>query len=321
MTITTTALPHQTHQLFLTDGGMETTLIFHEGFDLPYFAAFELLKSRPGREALRKYYETYAAMAVHARTGFILESPTWRASRDWGEKMGYTPETLAQANRHAIALLQDIRVQFAVADSPFVISGCIGPRGDGYEVGAVMSIEEARAYHREQIATLAEAGVDMITALTMTYPEEAIGIVLAARDCNIPVVISFTTETDGHLPNGMSLQQGIEMVDAATDQGPVYFMINCAHPDHFSQALAESAEWVKRIHGVRANASRLSHAELDEAEELDAGDPQELGRQYQALREQFPQFSVLGGCCGTDHRHVGEICSCCAQEEPARKRA
>lgn len=314
-------LPHQDDRLYLTDGGMETTLIFHEGFDLPYFAAFELLKTRQGRQALRSYYERYAALAVNAHTGFILESPTWRANPDWGRKLGYDAQQLATANTAAINMLQEIREEFRAPGSPFIISGCIGPRGDGYVVGETMGTEQARSYHSYQIRTFAAAGADMVAALTMTYPDEAIGIVQAAQDADIPVVISFTTETDGRLPNGDTLQQAIEAVDAATDNGPIYYMINCAHPDHFSQALAESAPWVKRIRGIRANASRRSHAELDEATELDDGNPSELGEQYQSLRRQFPQFQVLGGCCGTDHRHVGEICHHCSEPHPTRKLA
>jgi S-methylmethionine-dependent homocysteine/selenocysteine methylase len=298
-------------RVFLTDGGIETTLIFQEGFDLPYFAAFDLLKSRKGKEALKRYYEPYAALAVSSRTGFILESPTWRASSDWAEKMGYNREQLAAANRKAVLLLHEIREAFSVPSSPFLISGCIGPRGDGYQVADAMTPQEACNYHSEQISTLADSNVDMISAITMTYPEEAIGIVQAAQAVNLPIVISFTTETDGRLPNGSTLKDAIETVDLATSNGPAYYMINCAHPDHFKQALEENAAWVGRIQGVRANASRKSHAELDESEELDSGNPEEFGKLYQELRAQFPQFNVLGGCCGTDHRHLGHVSHHC----------
>lgn len=311
MTTQTTHLPKQNGPVFLTDGGIETTLIFHEGFDLPYFAAFDLIRSRPGRDALKRYYETYAALAVNSRTGFILESPTWRASADWAEKLGYSREQLADVNRQLISLLKEIRQEFELPSSPFIISGCIGPRGDGYMVGDTMSAAEAAAYHGEQIETFASCGVDMVSAITMTYPDEAIGITLAASQLNVPVVISFTTETDGRLPNGMTLEDAIHVVDTETGNGPLYYMINCAHPDHFRQALEDNAAWVKRIQGVRANASRMSHAELDEAEELDSGNPEELGQLYRQLRDQFPQFNVLGGCCGTDHRHIEHICQSC----------
>lgn len=311
MTIMNSGIEQTRQRLFLTDGGIETTLIFQEGFDLPYFAAFDLLKNRNGREALKRYYEPYAALAVSSKTGFILESPTWRASSDWASKIGYSREQLADANKEAITILKEIREEYQVPTSPFLISGCIGPRGDGYQVDKVMTPNESLEYHREQIETLSQCTIDMITAVTMTYPDEAIGIVNAARHAGLPVVISFTTETDGRLPDGTSLQDAIETVDYVTGNGPQYYMINCAHPDHFKQALEENASWVQRIQGVRANASRKSHAELDEAEELDSGNPEEFGMLYRELRQLYPQFNILGGCCGTDHRHINHVSTHC----------
>lgn len=305
------ALPQMDGTIFLTDGGLETSLIFHEGFDLPYFAAFDLLKNKSGQQALKCYYDHYAALAVRAHTGFILESATWRANGDWAEKMGYSTEELKQANKLAIELLVEIRNAYALPSSPFVISGCIGPRGDGYTVGERMNIEQAKSYHSEQINTFYQTQADMITAATMTYPEEAIGITKSAQEAGLPVVISFTTETDGRLPCGTSLREAIEIVDHASNNGPAYYMINCAHPDHFRDALDNNEPWIQRIRGIRANASRMSHAELDEAVELDAGNPEELAQIYKSLVDQFPQFNVLGGCCGTDHRHIGQISQCC----------
>lgn len=303
--------PLNCEHMFLTDGGLETTLVFELGYDLPYFAAFTLLRDKNGRETLRRYYEKYAAIAVKSRSGFILESPTWRANPDWAQKLGYSVEELHEANQSAIELLESIRDDFALPESPFVISGCIGPRGDGYVVGDSMNIAEAKAYHAVQINSFAQTSADLICAMTMTYPDEAAGIVLAARAQQMPVVISFTTETDGRLPCGVTLREAIETVDRETNNGPLYYMVNCAHPDHFRDALEAGEAWVKRIKGVRANASRMSHAELDNSEKLDSGDPQELGSLYQQLTESFPHFSVLGGCCGTDHRHIHEIGACC----------
>jgi S-methylmethionine-dependent homocysteine/selenocysteine methylase len=142
----------------------------------------------------------------------------------------------------------------------------------------------------------------------MTYVDEAIGVTRAAQDAVIPAAISFTVETDGDLPSGQALGEAIEEVDRATDSGPAYYMINCAHPTHFDSVL-DGGDWVGRIRGLRANASTCSHAELDEAEDLDDGDPQDLGARYGELRDRLPALNVVGGCCGTDHRHIGEICS------------
>jgi S-methylmethionine-dependent homocysteine/selenocysteine methylase len=304
-------LPLLSERLFLTDGGLETTLIFHEGIELPYFAAFDLLRTPEGVQALRRYYARHAAIAEANGLGFILESPTWRASADWGQKLGYSEAALAAINRKAIALMVDLREGCESPGSPMVISGCVGPRGDGYDPGHKMSADEAEAYHAVQIGTFAETEADLVTAITMTYADEAIGITRAATRSGMPVVISFTLETDGRLPTGQSLKDAIAAVDAATGQAPLYYMINCAHPTHFAHVLASGEPWLARLRGLRANASKRSHAELDAAPELDAGDPIELGAEYRALRRQLPRINVLGGCCGTDHRHVQAICAAC----------
>ncbi len=300
------SLPQRTGTLFLTDGGIETTLIFHEGLDLPFFAAFHLLRDETGREALKRYYRTHAEIARARDTGFVLESATWRASADWGHKLRYSTGQLADANRRAIELCRELRDELETPATPMVISGCVGPRGDGYDPGALMTADQAFYYHCEQIDVFAGTEADMVTAITMTNTPEAIGITRAAIAADMPPVISFTVETDGTLPTGQPLNEAIEEVDAETDGGPAYYMINCAHPTHFDFVL-DGGEWMQRLRGIRANASRCSHAELDEAEELDMGDPDELGRQYAELRRRFPQINVLGGCCGTDHRHIERI--------------
>jgi S-methylmethionine-dependent homocysteine/selenocysteine methylase len=304
-------LPQLDGGIVLTDGGIETTLIFHDKLELPYFAAFHLLQDEAGSEALRRYYGTHAEIARANGMGFILESPTWRASSDWGEKLGYSKAALADANRASIALMDRLRKQFETPRSPMVISGCVGPRGDGYDPGQVMSEAEAEAYHREQIEVFRDAGVDLVTAITMTNTPEAIGVVRAARAAGLPVVISFTLETDGRLPTGQSLKDAIEAVDAATGKAPTYYMINCAHPTHFEGVLEAGEPWVARVRGLRANASRRSHAELNEAPDLDDGNPLELGGEYRDLVRRHAHINVLGGCCGTDHRHIEEIARAC----------
>ncbi|MEL6778338.1 MAG: homocysteine S-methyltransferase family protein [Cyanobacteria bacterium J06597_16] len=306
--------PQTSPEIFITDGGLETDLIFLQGFHLPEFAAFVLLKNPIGTAALRRYFEKYVAIADQYEVGLVLESPTWRASRDWGERLGYNAAALDEVNRQAIALLQDIRDSEQPSEQPslpMVISGCIGPRGDGYSPDSQMDAQSAQHYHQPQVNTFEAAGADMVSAITMTYAEEAIGIAWAAQEAGIPVVISFTVETDGRLPSGQSLKGAIEQVDSATNSAPAYYMINCAHPTHFQSVISAGEAWVDRIYGLRANASRKSHAELDEAETLDDGNPQELGTQYVALKAQLHNLTVLGGCCGTDARHIEAICEAC----------
>ena len=301
-----TSLPQLEGDLFLTDGGIETSLIFHQGLDLPEFAAFVLLDEDEGLDQLRHYYEPYLALARESGTGFVLESPTWRANPIWAERVGVSGEKLDALNRRAIELMEELRGTPGPDDPPVVISGCVGPQDDGYRPAGTMSADTARDYHSTQIGTFADTAADMVTAITMTYPDEAIGVAQAARDAGLPAAISFTVETDGRLPNGQGLGEAIEEVDDATGQAPAYYMINCAHPTHF-EAILTDEPWRKRIRGLRANASTMSHAELDEAEELDDGDPDDLGARYARLGERLPQLNVLGGCCGTDHRHVASI--------------
>jgi S-methylmethionine-dependent homocysteine/selenocysteine methylase len=292
---------------FLADGGLETTLIFHRGIELPHFAAFDLLRASAGRQELRAYFEPYLALARDREVGMVLDTATWRASPDWAQLLGYSPEDLDYANRAAVALAEELRAAHEEQATPIVVNGVVGPRGDGYDPAELMSAEEAEAYHAPQIATFADTTADMVSAITMTHAEEAIGIVRAAGAIDMPVAISFTVETDGRLPSGQDLADAVEQTDAETGGAAAYFMINCAHPTHFAHVLDDERPWRERIRGLRANASAMSHAELDEAEELDEGDPAELGAQHRALRERLPNVAVLGGCCGTDHRHVAEV--------------
>ena len=307
---------------FMTEAGLETTLIYDDGIELPDFAAFRLLDDAAGIEVLRRYYLRFARLAARLRCGAVFETPTWRASADWGARLGYDAAALDRVNRKAVELLRSLApaggeptdADGEVDDDtdavapPIVVSGCIGPRGDGYVPGRRMSAQDAQHYHGAQIATFASTDADLVSVLTMTYVDEAIGVVRAAREHAMPVVVSFTLETDGRLPSGQPLADAIEQTDAATGAYPTYYMINCAHPAHFPDALRDGAGWTRRIGGVRANASRRSHAELDAATELDSGDPVALGGEYVALRARLPGLRVVGGCCGTDHRHVEAIC-------------
>ncbi len=305
MASTRAAPPQMAGDWFITDGGIETDLMFHEGFDLPHFAAFVLLDDPKGQAALRAYFRQYIVLARDHRVGAVLDTPTWRASSDWGELLGYSRERLAEVNRRGVELIEELR-----SDAPdLVISGCVGPRGDGYWPEARMTAAQAEAYHEPQVRTFAATNADMVTALTLTYPEEAVGIVRVAVAADIPVAVSFTVETDGRLANGQPLLEAIDEVDQQTDAAAAYFMINCAHPTHFAHVLVEGAGSVNRIRGLRANASSKSHAELDESDELDEGDPLDLARRYGELTARLPHLTVLGGCCGTDRRHIAAICA------------
>jgi homocysteine S-methyltransferase len=307
----TASLP-QLERLFLTDAGLETDILFNQGIDLPHFASITLLQTDDGRRALQDYYRGFLELARRMGTGLVLESATWRSSPDWAEPLGMTLAELDALNADAIDMLIELRTEYQSDDTPIVVSGCIGPRGDGYDPGRIMSVDEAQAYHAHQAQIFRSAGVDMIAAITMTNIPEATGLARAAKARDVPVAISFTVETDGNLPTGDSLADAIAAVDEATRDYPAYYMINCAHPTHFAGALEDNAPWTARIRGVRANASTCSHAELDAMTELDIGDPADLAARHKALVERFPQITVLGGCCGTDLRHVTAIAEACS---------
>ena len=300
-------------RLFLTDGGIETDLIYNRGIELPFFASINLLRSSVGKEALEEYFRSYLDLARRLGTGFELVSASWRASPDWAAEFGLTQEELDRLNGQSVAMLRDLQSRYP--DVTTVVTGCIGPRGDGYDPGSIMSAEEAQDYHRRQAFAFATAGADMIGAITITNVPEAIGIARAAKALDVLVYISFTVETDGRLPTGDTLDDAIAAVDEATDGSPSYFMVNCAHPDHFTQALLNGGAAISRIRGLRANASRCSHAELDAMTELDDGNPEELALMYRQIRESLPRITVLGGCCGTDLRHIAAISDACLRQE------
>ena len=300
--------PFDDGSLWLTDAGAETALIFHQGVDLPGFATFPLLESETGRAALREYIEPFLGLARERNAGFVLGTATWRANPDWGTELGYDEAALEAVNRRAVEFAEELRAGTPAWDRPVLIEGVLGPRGDAYAPSSLMTAAEAERYHSTQLQTLGDTAADVACALTITYADEAIGMVRAAEAAGLPISVSFTVETDGRLPSGQTLRAAIEQVDGETDGAPLHYMINCAHPTHFAGALSDGGPWLERLRGLRANASTLSHAELDEAEDLDDGDPADLGRRHAELRGTLPNLTLLGGCCGTDIRHVTSIC-------------
>ena len=299
-------LPQLSGDLFLADGGIETDLIFNHGIEIREFAAHTLLSDAGGRQAVADYFRGFLALAGSSEAGFILDSQTWKTHLHWADDLGADADELRAQNEGSIEFIAGLRDEFSSNAKPIVLNGIVGPSGDSYAPGAKITADDAESYHARQIGWLAKTEVDMVTATTFTQSDEAIGFVRAARAAGLPVVISFTVETDGALPTGQPLGEAIEALDHATDASAVYFMVNCAHPDHFFHVLQDS-DWARRIRGVRCNASRLSHAELDACETLDDGDPVELGNQYLELRRRMPWLNIFGGCCGSDLRHITEI--------------
>ncbi|WP_332699010.1 homocysteine S-methyltransferase family protein [Devosia sp.] len=310
-------LPQLSGQMFVTDGGIETHMIFNEGHDLPHFSVFQLNDSEQGRRAMREYYRPYIQIARNAGQGFLFDTNTWRANPDWGALVGYDAERLRAVNIGAVRFCREVAGAFEVAGVRTVVSGAIGPRRDAWQYDGAMSVEEAMRYHGAQVAAFAEADADLVTAYTLTNTPEAIGIAKLAEAAGLPSVLSFTLETDGHLPGGKPLGDAIGEVDAATGGSPAYYMINCVHPIHFASTIRHAGSWVNRIGGLRVNASMKSHAELDESETLDIGNWQDLAQRYSRILPLLPNIRVIGGCCGTDHRHIGAICQHCLPQAAA----
>jgi len=305
----------------LTDGGLETSLIFQDGIELPFFAACELLRTEHGMRVLIDHFDETAAIAEEAGVGFSVDTPTWRANPDWTDRLGYSPEEFTEVNREGVRMAEEVRRRHESAATPVVIAGVVGPRGDGYTERTRQSQGQAADYHFRQVSVLAGTEADYITALSLTYSDEAVGMARAAEASGMPIVVSFTVETDGLLAGGESLEQAINAVEQHTDEYPEYYMIDCAHPTHLPSPLAANSSWGRRIRGYRANATARSHGELNAALELETGDPEEFAAQLRELRQRMPQLAVVGGCCGTDARHSRAIAGALSQQASAARSA
>ncbi|MXQ06683.1 homocysteine S-methyltransferase family protein [Alphaproteobacteria bacterium GH1-50] len=287
-------------------GGFETWLQYVDGFELRHFCAFELLNDPRGRDCLADYHRKLVEAAVGNGFGVINEGLHYRASRDWGELIGFSREALEEINIRGIEFYRDFAREYESPETPMLVGGVIGPRGDAYNVGRTPDAAEAEEYHAEQIATFKKAGADIVTAATFSSVEEAIGLSRAAKAAGMPVVISFFVARGGRLKGGESLEEAIGKVDAATGNAPAYYMINCTHPTEFTPGLDDGA-WTRRLGGFMPNAVAMETLDLCKLGHLEDGDPEELGGQMAELARRFPHINVWGGCCGTDGRHIGEI--------------
>lgn len=297
--------------MLITDGGIETHIIFNMGVELPHFSAFPLNDTDVGREVIRRYYRDYIPVAKAAGRGFLLATDTWRASADWADRLGYDKALLPRNNRVAVDLCVDVAREFAAAGVATEIAGILGPRRDAWQFDSGMTVREGYDYHSPQVEAFADTAARSIQVYTLTNTPEAIGIARAAERAGLPVVLSFTVETDGNLPGGKELGSAIKETDEATGGYPDYYMINCAHPLHFSSALHSGQSWVRRIGGLRANASAKSHAQLDASTEIDIGDIPEFAQVHAELLPVIENLRLVGGCCGTDHRHIAALCERC----------
>lgn len=299
-------LPQLDGTLMTCGGGFETWLQYVDGFELRHFCAFELLNDPRGVECLRDYHRKVVEASVGNGFGVINEGLHYRSSRDWGELIGFSKDALEEINIRGIEFYRDFAREYETEETPMLVGGVIGPRGDAYNVGRTPDAAEAEDYHSEQIQTFKKAGADLVTAATFSSVEEVIGLARAARAAEMPVVISFFVARGGKLKGGETLEDAIAQVDAATGHAPAYYMVNCTHPTEFEPGLTEG-DWTRRLGGFMPNAVAMETLDLCKLGHLEDGDPEELGGQMARLAERFPHINVWGGCCGTDGRHFGEI--------------
>ena len=306
MTRTKTFPLQREGQFFLTDGGIETEIMYKWGFELPHFAMYPLLDNPDAMAAMRGMYRRYLDVAARHRLSALMGGLDYRASSDWGALLGYSREALAEANFRSIAFLRELADEY-VADIPqILIAGYIGPRGDAYRINRTITAAEAEDYHAVQLATLKAADVDLAWALTFNNTPEAIGVARAAARIGVPLAISFTLNSASRLSSGPSLAQAVETVEAETGGTPAFYSLNCSHPVEFEPALT-AGDWIGRVRGFRPNASKMDKIALCKLGHLEEGDPVELGRLMGALARRYPHMDVWGGCCGTGDVHLDQI--------------
>lgn len=290
--------------LYLTEGGQETELMYKHGHDLPEFALYPMLDDPAAVSDLTDMYRRY--LTVAAEHGFVplMGGLDYRASPDWGAKLGYSLPQLAEFQLRSLDFLCSVAEPFR-ADLPEVlVAGVVGPRGDAYGHEHTMDADEAEDYHGVQLATLRQAEVDLVSGLTFADVPEAVGLARAAASAGLPLSVSFMVDRTGRLTTGSTLKDAVEAVDEqAGASRPDFYGINCSHPSELEAALVPGP-WLERLRMLRPNASPADKQELCEIGHLESGDPAELGDQLAALGERLPQVDVWGGCCGTWDDHL-----------------
>ncbi len=291
---------------WLTEGGIETEIMYKWGHDMPHFAMFPLLERAAAAADIRGMYRRY--LDVAARHGFaaLIGGFDYRASPDWGALLGYSDEGLAEANLRSIDFLRGLAREYRDGLPDARIAGYVGPRGDAYSLNRTITEDEAAEYHAVQLATLKRAGVDLAWAVTFNNPAEARGVVRAAREIGVPLALSFSLTSSSRLASGQTLAEAVQSVDAASDGYPAFYALNCSHPLEFEPALTPGA-WQDRLRCIRPNAARIDKIALCKLGHLEEGDPHELGRQMADVARRFPQMDIWGGCCGTCESHLEEI--------------
>ncbi len=295
--------------IILTEGALIERLRRDAAVSLdPHVLHAGFVYDEGGRRALRGLYRQYLDIGLAADLPMIVCTPTWRANP---VRLRLADLADRDANGDGARFVAAIRDEYDAYARQVFIGGLIGCAGDAYKPEEGLSTAAATAFHVTQTVALATAGVDFLFAATLPNVDEALGMAHAMAACRIPYVVSFVLQRDGRLLDGIPLHQAVTMIDEAANPRPLFFMANCVHPRVFEAALASevsrSGSVHERVIGLQANTSMRSPDELDGRGEVDPGEgPEALANAMLRLRRRFGT-KVLGGCCGTDDRHIAWI--------------
>jgi homocysteine S-methyltransferase len=299
--------PQENDVIYLAEGGQETEIMYRHGHDLPEFAMYPLLENPEAVADLKQMYARVLDIAAECGFAAMICGLDYRASPDWGEKLGYSRSGLAEALEASIAFLRDVAEPYQGQIDRILIGGSIGPRGDAYSLNRTITADEAEDYHGFQLEVLQRVGVDFASAMTFNNVAEAIGVSRAAARVGLPLSMGFVLDNNHRLKSGASLREAVEAVDAeAGNAKPDFYGINCSHPLEFEPAL-ESGDWILRLRSLRPNASARDKMDLCKIGHLEEGDPVDLGHRMGALAKRLPHVDIFGGCCGTWDKHLCEI--------------
>ncbi|MCB8822139.1 homocysteine S-methyltransferase family protein [Microvirga rosea] len=308
----------QSGVVFLTDGGIETRLIYEFSLGLRDFASFPELFDSRGRAALRKVYTSYLDVAAQSGRPMLIGSPTWRAHPDGLRHAGFgEPDDLTRVNTEAVSFLRELRREMKLEKQVY-IAGVIGPRGDGYRAEGAPQTEEAQHYHHAQARALADAGVDFLYAPTFASRTELIGVALAMAGTGCTYALAPVINGHGDLPDGSSLSEVISFIDATVQPRPLYYLTGCVHASTFSDAVADDDRlqplMPKRLVGMKANASALPPEKLNDLDHVEGDEPAAFARGILNLHNKY-SLRILGGCCGTDAGHIRALAEGLAEFE------
>lgn len=294
----------------LADAAIETRIMFETRVRMdPHIQVAALLERPRGRAALREIYATYLDVAWAHGLPIVMGTPTFRASRRYVERARRpAAETVRRLNTEAVAFLNEIRDQGE--HDPVFLAGVIGPYGDAYSPDDCLNHLDGADYHLEQVRALAEAGVDALFAPTFPSIEEAHGVAMAMATTELPYAIGFVLDHRGRMLDGTYLHDAIERIDNAVVPAPAWYAISCVHPTVARTALADLASAgggaLTRLREVKANGSRLAPDELVSLDHADSDEPDIFGEAMHQLGIDF-DVQILGGCCGTDSRHLAAL--------------